>query len=340
MVSVWTGAAAATLVAAILTTTAGLGDWDGAWEGIALWSLGIGALIGLLNAWIFHLLIFRPLKDTLGAIERMQPVQGEGDGLHMLDDWPGTLRTLAKTWSTMQSSEVSKWKQIGDFRKEFIGNLAHELRTPVQSIQGAVYTLHEGAIDDPEFARKFLVKAVKNIDRMTGLIEDLDSIARIESSVLELKMERFDLVALADEILDTLEPKAKRSSIKLKLDTGGARHFWVLGDEKRIGQVFTNLVVNSISYGNPEGKTTVRLKDMETHMLVEVEDNGIGISEQSLPRIFERFYRVDASRSRAAGGSGLGLAIVKHIVEAHGDRIEVKSQLNRGTTFRFKLKKA
>jgi two-component system phosphate regulon sensor histidine kinase PhoR len=270
----------------------------------------------------------------------MQPVNGQGDGLRMRDDWPGTLRTLAKTWSNVQSSEVSKWKQIGDFRKEFIGNLAHELRTPVQSIQGAVYTLHEGAIDDPEFGRKFLLKAVRNIDRMTGLIDDLDAIARIESSVLELKLERFDIVALADEILDTLDPKAKRSNIKLKLDTDGARQLFALGDEKRMGQVLTNLVVNSISYGNPDGLTTVRLRETESHLTVEVEDNGIGIPEVSLPRIFERFYRVDASRSRAAGGSGLGLAIVKHIVEAHGGRIEVTSSINRGTSFRFNLKKA
>jgi len=153
-------------------------------------------------------------------------------------------------------------------------------------------------------------------------------------------LERFDIVALADEILDTLDPKAKRSNIKLKLDTDGARQLFALGDEKRMGQVLTNLVVNSISYGNPDGLTTVRLRETESHLTVEVEDNGIGIPEVSLPRIFERFYRVDASRSRAAGGSGLGLAIVKHIVEAHGGRIEVTSSINRGTSFRFNLKKA
>ena len=339
MVAVWTGVSAALLVAGILIFFAGIGGGP-SWGAIAAWSLGIGAIIGLLNAAIFHLLIFRPLKDTMVAIDRMQPKKNRGDGLHMRDDWPGTLRTLAKTWSTMQSTEVSKWKQIGDFRKEFIGNLAHELRTPVQSIQGAVYTLHEGAIDDPEFARKFLVKAVRNIDRMTGLIDDLDAISRIESSVLELKMERFDLVALADEIIDTLDPKAKRSGIKLTLDTEGARSLFALGDEKRMGQVFTNLIGNSISYGNPNGTTTVRLRSGDAHLLVEVEDNGIGIPEESLPRIFERFYRVDASRSRAAGGSGLGLAIVKHIVEAHGDQIVVNSALGQGTTFRFRLKKA
>ena len=339
MVAVWTGVSAALLVAAILVFASGIGGGD-SWGAIAAWSLGIGAFIGLLNAAIFHLLIFRPLKGTMEAIDRMQPKKNRGDGLHMRDDWPGTLRTLAKTWSTMQSTEVSKWKQIGDFRKEFIGNLAHELRTPVQSIQGAVYTLHEGAIDDPEFARKFLLKAVRNIDRMTGLIDDLDAIARIESSVLELKMERFDLVALADEIIDTLDPKAKRSSIKLTLDTEGARALFALGDEKRMGQVLTNLIGNSISYGNPNGTTTVRLSGGDAHLLVEVDDNGIGIPEESLPRIFERFYRVDASRSRAAGGSGLGLAIVKHIVEAHGDQIVVNSTLGKGTTFRFRLKKA
>lgn len=336
MVAVWTGVAAAGLAAGVLLIALG---WRSA-STVFAWSAGIGLAIAALNAAIFHLLIFRPLKGTLEAIDRMQPEKNRGDGLHMRDDWPGTLRLLAKTWSTMQSSEVSKWKQIGDFRKEFIGNLAHELRTPVQSIQGAVYTLHEGAIDDPEFSRRFLLKAVRNIDRMTGLIDDLDAIARIESSVLELKMERFDLVALADEILDTLDPKAKRSAIKLVLDTGGTRHLFVLGDEKRIGQVFTNLVVNSISYGNPQGKTTVRFREADNHVAIEVEDNGIGIPEASLPRIFERFYRVDASRSRAAGGSGLGLAIVKHIVEAHGSPIHVHSTIDRGTTFRFRLKRA
>jgi two-component system phosphate regulon sensor histidine kinase PhoR len=337
-VAVWTGVSAAGLAAVIYVYFLGMGTMI-SWPVIAAWCLGIGLAIGGLNAWIFYLLIFRPLKGTMEAIDRMQPEKDRGDGLRMRDDWPGTLRVLAKTWSNVQSSEVSKWKQIGDFRKEFIGNLAHELRTPVQSIQGAVYTLHEGAIDDPEFARRFLLKAVRNIDRMTGLIDDLDAISKIESSVLELKMHRFNLVALADEILDTLEPKAKRSGIKLHLDTGAARQLFALGDEKRMGQVLTNLVVNSISYGNPGGLTTVRLRDGEGHIVVEVEDNGIGIPEASLPRIFERFYRVDASRSRAAGGSGLGLAIVKHIVEAHGDQIHVKSALGKGTTFRFRLKK-
>ncbi len=340
MVAVWTGVSAAVAAAGILAVAMGLvGMPFDAWLVALAWSVGIGVLVAGLNAWIFHLLIFRPLKDTLQAIDRMQPVKGRGNGLHMGDDWPGTLRSLAKTWSNVQSSEVSKWKQIGDFRKEFIGNLAHELRTPVQSIQGAVYTLHEGAIDDPEFARKFLFKAVRNIDRMTGLIDDLDAISKIESSVLELKMERFDLVALADEIIDTLDPKAKRSAIALKLETDEARQLFALGDEKRIGQVLTNLIGNSISYGNPQGTTAVRITDGDTHLTVEVEDDGIGIPEASLPRIFERFYRVDASRSRAAGGSGLGLAIVKHIVEAHGGNIEVQSEVDRGTTFKFKLKK-
>lgn len=340
MVAVWTGVSAAVAAAGILAVAMGLvGMPFDAWLVALAWSVGIGVLVAGLNAWIFHLLIFRPLKDTLQAIDRMQPVKGRGNGLHMGDDWPGTLRSLAKTWSNVQSSEVSKWKQIGDFRKEFIGNLAHELRTPVQSIQGAVYTLHEGAIDDPEFARKFLFKAVRNIDRMTGLIDDLDAISKIESSVLELKMERFDLVALADEIIDTLDPKAKRSAIALKLETDEARQLFALGDEKRIGQVLTNLIGNSISYGNPQGTTAVRITDGDTHVTVEVEDDGIGIPEASLPRIFERFYRVDASRSRAAGGSGLGLAIVKHIVEAHGGNIEVQSEVDRGTTFKFKLKK-
>ena len=341
MVAVWTGASAAVAAACIMAVAMGLvGMPFEAWLVALAWSVGIGLLVAGLNAWIFHLLIFRPLKDTLDAIDRMQPVKGRGNGLHMGDDWPGTLRNLAKTWSNFQSSEVSKWKQIGDFRKEFIGNLAHELRTPVQSIQGAVYTLHEGAIDDPEFARKFLLKAVRNIDRMTGLIDDLDAISKIESSVLELKMDRFDLVALADEIIDTLDPKARRSTITLKLETDDARQLFALGDEKRIGQVLTNLIGNSISYGNQNGVTTVRIKEEEAHLSIEVEDNGIGIPEASLPRIFERFYRVDASRSRAAGGSGLGLAIVKHIVEAHGGQIEVRSVVDRGTTFRFKLKKS
>jgi two-component system phosphate regulon sensor histidine kinase PhoR len=273
--------------------------------------------------------------------EILQPLEAAGLGpggmLHNWGDWIGRAR---KSWNQSQSSEVSRLQEAAKYRKDFIGNLAHELRTPAQIVQTTIYTLHDGGLQDPQKRQQFLQTAVRNIDRMVGLLEDLDTITRIESGVLELEMRRMDLVPLVEDTMEALESKARKAKITLRLDAGGQSHVAVLGDQMRLGQVLTNLINNSIKYGRPEGTTTVRISPVEQGIRVEVQDTGIGIPESALPRLFERFFRVDASRSRAAGGSGLGLAIVKHIIEAHGSEVEVRSTLGEGSRFSFVLKQA
>ena len=201
-------------------------------------------------------------------------------------------------------------------------------------------TLLEGALEDPDHNRKFLIKAAKNVDRMAGLIDDLDVITKIEGGSLELELRQFNLTSLVVDVMDQLEQRAKRAGIEVEFVDENRRNVEVIGDAPKIEQVVTNLISNSLRYGKEGGKTEVRFYDMDEQMLVEVADDGIGMSEEHLPRIFERFYRVDKSRSRNAGGSGLGLSIVKHIIEAHEQTISVRSTQGKGSTFAFTLQKA
>jgi two-component system phosphate regulon sensor histidine kinase PhoR len=245
------------------------------------------------------------------------------------------------SWAESQIDEITHLRETDTFRQEFIGNLAHELKTPIFNIQGFILTLLEGGMEDPEINRKFLLKAAKNVERMSGLLEDLDVITKMEAANLDIELLPFDLLDIIRETIESLEPKAKRNDIVLRLKKGmDGSSVMVKGDAAKIVQVLTNLVVNSINYGKAGGHTEIRYYDAEDSILVEVADTGIGIQEEDLPRVFERFYRVDKSRSRHAGGSGLGLAIVKHIVESHGQTINVRSTFGEGSTFSFTLEKA
>ncbi|MEO0404089.1 MAG: ATP-binding protein [Bacteroidota bacterium] len=221
-----------------------------------------------------------------------------------------------------------------------MGNLAHELKTPVFNIQGYILTLLEGALEDPDNNRKFLKKAAKSVDRITALIEDMDVITKIEDGHYDMETSKFDLVELTKDVIDSVERKAKNAEISLLLKNPNQKSIMVTADMPKIEQVITNLLVNSIKYGKQDGKSIFSFYDMDDTVLVEVADDGIGISEDDLPRIFERFYRVDKSRSRHAGGSGLGLAIVKHIIDAHGQTVNVRSTPGVGSTFSFTLEKA
>ena len=236
-------------------------------------------------------------------------------------------------------SEIRSLREQDSFRRDYIGNLSHELKTPVFNIQGYILTLLEGALEDPRHNRIFLEKAARSVDRMTVLLEDLDGITRIESGNLELYREDFDLNKLAREVIESLEHTAKKSNIKLVINSSKDGVIPVNADRSRVEQILTNLVVNSIKYGKEGGTTKVRFYDMDTDFLVEVADDGIGMTTEHLPRVFERFYRVDKSRSRHHGGTGLGLAIVKHLVEAHGQTINVRSTEGVGSTFSFTMQK-
>jgi two-component system phosphate regulon sensor histidine kinase PhoR len=248
----------------------------------------------------------------------------------------GATERKAKDKSAWEKSE-DNGKRIDTFRKEFMGNVYHELKTPVFNLQGYILTLLDGGLEDPSINRLYLERSAKNINRMISIVEDLETISRLETETIALKSERFDLRRMVEEVLDSSEVRAAGKRIKLTIATPGSGEMMVRADRKRIYQVINNLVINSINYGTEGGYTKVWMTLGPKKMLVEVEDNGIGIVEADQQRIFERFYRVDKSRSRDSGGTGLGLAIVKHIVEAHGHTVKVKSTPGRGTTFSFTL---
>ena len=242
-------------------------------------------------------------------------------------------------WTNRQTEEIKTLKKVSDYRKEFLDNVSHELKTPIFNIQGYLHTLIDGGIDDPEINKRYLVKASDNLERLNNIVQDLEVISQIETNELTLDYSRFNIVDLIKDVLNDLELKASSKNISLKLAEGMAQTIFARADRERIRQVLINFISNSVRYGKQGGSTTVSVFVMDEKLLVEITDNGIGISEQHLPRLFERFYRVDKSRSRELGGTGLGLSIVKHIVEGHGQSISVRSTPGVGSTFGFTLAK-
>jgi two-component system phosphate regulon sensor histidine kinase PhoR len=243
-------------------------------------------------------------------------------------------------WATMKQEEIQKLKELERYRKEFVGNVSHELKTPIFNIQGYILTLLDGGIDDPRINQLYLQRTVKSIDRMISIVEDLESINKLESGELKLKMENFNLIRLVEDVFEIELLIAQERKINLEFSTRVDKPVRVFADKKRIMEVISNLVVNAIKYGKKGGYVKVGFFDLDDHIVVEISDNGIGVDKEHLPRIFERFFRVDKHRSREQGGTGLGLAIVKHIIEAHDQTINVKSQSDFGTTFTFTLQKA
>lgn len=256
---------------------------------------------------------------------------------------PTDLETVTQevsNWAKRNRNEIAELREREDFRREFIGNISHELKTPIFNIQGYLLTLLDGAIDDHEINRRYLKRANKSVDRMINIIEDLEVISALESDRMEVFAETFDLVELVDDVFELLDDKAKKKGIRFNTHTENDRSTLVIADRSKIEQVLINLIGNAIKYGSQDGLIEVRFFDMDQHILSEIKDDGIGIPPEDLPRVFERFYRVDKSRSRDAGGTGLGLSIVKHIIEAHKQTINVRSRENKGSTFSFTLKKA
>lgn len=237
--------------------------------------------------------------------------------------------------------EIEALKLKEQYRKEFIGNVAHELKTPIFTIQGYISNLLDGAMDDKELLNKYLKRTDNSVERLSYIIKDLDLITQLESSTMNLNISSFNIIDLIFNIFDHLEIKSSKRNIKLVFDKKYNNEILVSADKERIGQVLTNLLVNSINYGRDKGTTEVSINDLtKEKLIVRVTDNGEGISEEHLPRLFERFYRVDISRSRKHGGSGLGLAIVKHIIDAHNENIYINSKPGVGSEFSFTLQKS
>lgn len=241
-------------------------------------------------------------------------------------------------WAQQQKTVIEDLRNNDQYRKEFLQNLSHEIKTPIFAIQGYIDTLLNGASENPEIAKKFLENASRNVSRMVHLVSDLDEITKLESGQQAMRKQNFFIQDLIKEIYETLAQKANEKNIKLSIKKGCEQPVEVFADKEKISRVLINLVDNAIKYGKPGGVVTSGFyKTDEQHVLVEVTDNGIGIKEEHLPRIFERFYRTDTGRSRNVGGTGLGLAICKHIIEAHGQNIHVRSKTDVGTTIGFTL---
>jgi two-component system, OmpR family, phosphate regulon sensor histidine kinase PhoR len=277
-------------------------------------------------------LIYKNIHYSFNSPTSIEKLDMNSDILEEVND-------EVSNWAQKSNEEIARLKREAEFRREFIGNLAHELKTPVFSIQGYILTLLEGGLEDEKVNRDFLERANRGVVRMTGIIEDLDTITQFESGKLDLTLEKVDIVELTKEVIESLEMKATDKNVELAFKDKYEKPVYVLADEGRISQVLTNLIANSINYSSDNGKTEIKFYDMDDHILTEITDNGIGISEEHLPRLFERFYRVDKSRARHKGGTGLGLSIVKHILDAHKQTIHVKSKEGVGTTFTFTLKK-
>ncbi len=246
-----------------------------------------------------------------------------------------------KKFATDKKLEIEMLKVREEYRREFLGNVSHELKTPLFTVQGYISTLLDGAMDDKNVRKKYLKRAEKGVERLIYIIEDLDMITKLEVGDLNLELSEFNIVELIQNVFDLLEMKADKKNIKLVFGDNVIQPILVDGDKDKIQQVLENLIVNSIKYGKEGGLTVVNvIKLTKGKVLIQISDNGEGIEKQNIPRLFERFYRVDKSGARSEGGSGLGLAIVKHIIEAHEEKIYVESEFGIGSEFSFSMTKA
>lgn len=251
-----------------------------------------------------------------------------------------TLTREVKKFATDKKLEIEMLKGREEYRREFLGNVSHELKTPLFTVQGYISTLLDGAMEDKNIRKKYLKRAEKGVERLIYIVEDLDMITKLEVGDLNLEFSEFDIVDLVQNVFDLLEMKADKKKINLSFENYHIQPIFVHGDKDKIQQVIENLIVNSIKYGKEGGATDVAFVNL-THkkVLIRISDDGEGIEKQNIPRLFERFYRVNKSGSRTEGGSGLGLAIVKHIIEAHQEKIYVESEYGIGSEFSFTLEK-
>ena len=251
-----------------------------------------------------------------------------------------SLSNSVKNYVQGKRIEIKNLTERDSFRKDFLGNVSHELKTPLFTVQGYILTLIEGGINDKLIRDKYLERANKGVDRLVAIVKDLDMIAKLETEGLKMNYEVFNIIDLIQNVFDLFEMKAKKRNITLQFDKIYDYPVFVNGDKERIEQVLINLIVNSIKYGKLNGLTSVGIESFDKKkFIIKVVDNGEGIKEEHISRLFERFYRVDQSRSREQGGSGLGLSIVKHIVEAHNETVLINSTFKKGSEFSFTMKK-
>lgn len=289
--------------------------------------------------WILNLFIFEKLKLIYRIIGRVKKDVPSGNskmlsGATIIED----VNKDVAEWAEDTSNQISSLKSLEEYRKQYVGVISHELKTPIFTIQGYIHTLLEGGIYDENINIKYLQRAAKNIDRLETIVEDLELINTLESGRSELVISSFEIGQLIKDVIQDLNSFANEKEVTMNFNDGATLNTKVTADVDSIRQVLINLITNSIKYGKERGLTEINVFTLNDTVLIEVSDDGIGIEEKHLKHLFDRFYRVDPSRSRILGGSGLGLSIVKHIMEAHNQPINVRSKLGEGTTFSFTLK--
>lgn len=307
------------------------------WKLCLIFALGIAIFSFFVLQYRVERFIYRRVKkiyDDVSLLEstnfRSQPITTD----------MATLTKQVKKFATDKKLEIETLKVREEYRREFIGNVSHELKTPLFTVQGYLSTLLDGGMKDKTIRKKYLQRAEKGVERLIYIVQDLDMITKLEAGELNLVNTRFDILEVIQNVFDLLEMKASEKNILLMFDLKYVKPIYVYGDKEKIQQVVTNLVVNSIKYGKEDGTTEVSVEDLVNNkVIVRIMDNGDGIEKQHIPRLFERFYRVDKSGARSEGGSGLGLSIVKHIIEAHDEKIYVESQVGKGSEFSFTLEK-
>ncbi len=316
-------------------------EWAFSWSLIFLLIL-CNALIGY-AVYLFTLenFIYRRIKLIYKNIHRLKsPDPDQAETVDLDKNILEEVDAEVQSWAKEKKQEIDRLEEMEVYRREFLGNVSHELKTPIYNIQGYLDTLIHGGIEDEQICLPYLNKAATNADRLNTIVQDLEVITRHEAGELQLNLEVLNIYDIAQEVMSSMEFIAAKTSTTLLFKDGSDRNLLVKGDLDRLRQVLTNLITNSLKYGKENGRTWVGIYDMDTRVLIEITDNGIGIGEKHLPRLFERFYRVDTSRTRKnGGGSGLGLAIVKHLIEAHQQSIHVRSKEGVGTTFGFTLEK-
>lgn len=310
-----------------------------------LYSLVIAVIMALLFFFVTRAAIERFIYDKIkiiyktirksksGSSRRKRQISSDGDMLEAVN-------REVEQWAASQEKEIADLKRLEAYRREFLGNVSHELKTPITTIQGYVLTLLDGGMDDPKVNKKYLLRTAKSINRMIAIVNDLETISNFEAGMIQLQQKKFNFTLSVLEVFDFMEMKAQKRNINLVFKGNAETPCHVIGDKEKIRQVLINLIDNSLKYGHETGTTSVSIFDMDDHVLVEITDDGMGIDEADLHRVFERFYRTEKSRARAQGGTGLGLAIVKHIIEAHEQTIHVRSRVGIGSTFAFTLRKA
>lgn len=292
---------------------------------------------------LFDYFVFKEIRNLSGLLERIKNKEYSFTRVTHDPRKPYTalekIREELVEYADKKQKEIEELKKLETFRREFLADVSHELKTPIFAAQGFLHTLIDGAMDDPAVRDKFLQKAANSMDGLNILVQDLITISQLEIGEIKMNVQSFDLLKLTEEIFDQLEDTAERKGSSLTFYEYNPKSCYVYADKMRIGQVMTNLVVNAIKYGKEKGNVIVKFHIENDEAEISVIDDGPGIDQKHLSRIFERFYRVEKSRSRDKGGTGLGLAIVKHIVEAHNSKVNVTSEPGIGTTFSFRLKK-